>query len=113
METASRPSRSLDPTGCVAAKNLDGEFLIAMKTSERGYGAAHQKLRLKWLRAVERGEVVCWRCGNLIAPGARWDLGHDDLDRSQYRGPEHLRCNRGTKGRRAGVQPRRRQSREW
>ena len=23
-----------------------------------------------------------------------WDLGHDDYDRSIYRGPEHARCNR-------------------
>lgn len=65
----------------------------------RGYDAKHRKLRAKWARSVERGEVVCWRCQRLIAPGSPWDLGHDDLDRSQYRGPEHAKCNRSTAGR--------------
>jgi hypothetical protein len=36
------------------------------------------------------------RCGELIAPGAPWDLGHDDHDRSQYIGPEHRSCSRAS-----------------
>lgn len=63
-------------------------------TTERGYGWAHQKARATWKPKVDAGEVVCWRCHQLIQPGTPWDLGHDDGDRTQYRGPEHLRCNR-------------------
>jgi hypothetical protein len=45
---------------------------------------------------VEAGIVKCARCGELIEAGAAWDLGHDDLDRSSWVGPEHRRCNRST-----------------
>lgn len=59
---------------------------------------------------VEAGEAVCARCGGLIDPFEPWDLGHDDLDRSRYAGPEHRRCNRSTASRRV---KRPRWSREW
>jgi hypothetical protein len=42
--------------------------------------------------------VDCARCGERIEPGEPWDLGHDDVDRSRYTGPEHRRCNRSTRG---------------
>lgn len=64
-------------------------------TTERGYGHQHRKARAQWARSVERGSVRCWRCGRVIHPAAPWDLGHDDYDRSRYRGPEHRACNRG------------------
>lgn len=64
------------------------------KTSERGYGTRHQKLRKAWEVRVATGLVVCPRCGETIDPGAAWDLGHDDHDRSRYTGPEHASCNR-------------------
>jgi len=67
--------------------------------AKRSYGGAHQKLRKELGALVQAGGVVCWRCGEDIQPGAPWDLGHDDLDRDQYRGPEHQRCNRAVKGR--------------
>jgi hypothetical protein len=38
--------------------------------------------------------VRCARRGELIEPGEKWDLGHDDLDPTLYSGPEHVRCNR-------------------
>lgn len=57
---------------------------------QRGYGAEHNKQRARWLPLVATGNVKCWRCGDYITAGARWDLGHDDHDRTKYRGPEHI-----------------------
>jgi hypothetical protein len=68
-------------------------------TAERGYGAEHVKTRAQWAPLVATGNVKCWRCGQYIAPDAPWDLGHDDDDRSRYRGPECQLCNRGVNGR--------------
>lgn len=68
-------------------------------TSQRGYGPDHRALREQYRPLVEAGDVRCWRCGELIAPGDAWDLGHDDRDRSVYRGPEHRAHNRATKRR--------------
>lgn len=66
----------------------------------RGYGAAHDRIRADYRRRMEQGEQFnCWRCGNPLTPDA-FDLGHDDHDRSRHRGPECLRCNRATSGRR-------------
>ena len=71
-------------------------------TTQRGYGADHQAVRADWKLDVDALRVNCWRCGELIVPDYSlkcdgWDLGHDDLDRSVYRGPEHRACNRRTK----------------
>jgi hypothetical protein len=63
-------------------------------TTARGYGHDHQAERARWAPAVAHGVIPCTRCGHLIAPGAYWDLGHDDNDRSRWTGPEHRRCNR-------------------
>lgn len=62
-------------------------------TTQRGYGSTHQRERERWRPLVDRGEVDCWRCGHPILPGTPWHLGHDDYDRTVYRGPEHPRCN--------------------
>jgi hypothetical protein len=53
--------------------------------------------------------VRCARCGKLIKPGDKWDLGHDDWDKTRYSGPEHLACNRATATHRAE----RKTSRDW
>ncbi|MDQ3730301.1 MAG: hypothetical protein M3355_12020 [Actinomycetota bacterium] len=80
----------------------------ARKTAVRGYGRRHKALRLKFAPKVASGMVSCARCGELIGSDEPWDLGHDDLDRSRYSGPEHVRCNRAT------MRPKsRRQAREW
>lgn len=66
---------------------------------QRGYDSGHDRLRRAYQLRMEAGEVfACWRCGHEIDSDA-WDLGHDDADRSQYRGPECLTCNRATSGR--------------
>jgi hypothetical protein len=75
-------------------------------TTARGYGSDHQKLRRRYEMFVRAGLASCARCGERIEPGAPWDLGHDDFDRSRYSGPEHQGCNRATAGRRVIV-------REW
>lgn len=68
-------------------------------TAERGYGRAHKLQRERWRPLVEAGDASCWRCGNPIDPTQPWDLGHDDNDRTKYKGPEHPLCNRRTSGR--------------
>jgi hypothetical protein len=70
------------------------------KTTARGYGHDHQKLRKRIAALVAAGKAVCWRCGYPILPGIRWDLGHSDVDRSRYMGPEHQYCNRAAAARR-------------
>jgi hypothetical protein len=51
-------------------------------------------------------QITCWRCGEQINPHD-WALGHDDHDRTRYRGPECPPCNYATAGRRPprGVPP--------
>ena len=72
----------------------------------------HQRLRKQAAALVAAGNAVCWRCGRSILPWMAWDLGHDDYDRSIYRGlntdiatgalqqPEATRCaaNAGNSG---------------
>jgi len=62
---------------------------------QKGYGARHRSLRQRFARLVRSGQARCVRCGLPIAPNELWDLGHDDLDRSAWTGPEHRRCDRG------------------
>lgn len=81
------------------------------KTVQLGYGARHKRLRALWAPRVRLGIVSCARCGQPILRGEAWDLGHDDLDRSVYSGPEHVRCNRAVAGRSPLMALR--TSREW
>jgi hypothetical protein len=73
-------------------------------TTQRGYGAWHQRLRLRWAPRVAAGVVDCSAplclaeqagSGRRINPGEPWDLGHDETDRRRYAGPQHAACNRG------------------
>ncbi|WP_326564544.1 hypothetical protein [Micromonospora peucetia] len=68
------------------------------KTTARGYGHQHQKLREHWRPKVETGLVDCARCGQHIGADDPWDLGHTD-DRTAYTGPECRTCNRSAGGR--------------
>lgn len=70
-----------------------------LPSNQRGYGEAHRRLRLQLAPIVESGRAQCWRCGEAIGPREEWDLGHDDHDRTRYRGPEHVACNRATRSR--------------
>lgn len=73
--------------------------------ADRGYGSQHRRLRAAWKRRMDNGEcVVCWRCKeergvtHFVDPDS-FDLGHDDHDRTKYRGPECRRGNRATSSR--------------
>jgi len=77
-----------------AARNARGN------TTQRGYGSDHQALRRQLLGQFVPGQL-CWRCGKPIASIDDAQLGHDDQDRSRYRGLEHVRCNEATAGRRS------------
>jgi hypothetical protein len=81
---------------------------MSVPQARLGYGAPHRQQRRLWLARVAAGGVLCARCGVPIDVGEPWDLGHDDVDRSVYRGPEHRACNRATAGR-----SRRKWSRVW
>jgi hypothetical protein len=63
----------------------------------RGYDHRHEKKRSHWAPKVATGKVNCWRCNKRISPLEPWDLGHDDTDRTIWRGPEHVACNRATR----------------
>lgn len=76
---------------------------IAEQTWEPGERAKHRALRNRYQRRMNAGETFrCWRCDNPIDP-KYWDLGHDDWDRSIYRGPECPSCNRSAAGRKRPV----------
>lgn len=58
---------------------------------QRGYGYAYQKLR-KQLLPKAYG-TPCVRCGELMLPGQKLHLDHDDWDRTKLRGFAHADCN--------------------
>lgn len=76
-----------------------------MSAHGRDYGYGHQQVRARLAPIVATGTARCARCGELIAPGAAWDLGHDDWDRTRYSGPEHRKCNRATAAHRLAAEP--------
>lgn len=60
-------------------------------STQRGYGYQHQLLR-RALLPYAYGRP-CPRCGDIMQPGQRLDLDHND-DRTGYRGMAHASCNR-------------------
>lgn len=53
----------------------------------------YRRERARLGREVKAGRASCWRCGGWIAPGSKWNVGHDDHDRSIIRGAEDESCN--------------------
>lgn len=73
------------------------------KTSERGYGTAHQNARTKLLAQLVAG-TPCGFCSEPMEPGQPLDLDHSDPS-SRLRGEPgdrltHRSCNRARKGNR-------------
>lgn len=62
-------------------------------TTARGYGWEHQQRRARWKPRVEAGGVACGHCGQPIAPGSEWHLGHPEDDPSATPVPWHAPCN--------------------
>jgi len=59
----------------------------------RVYDHRHRVLRRRLVPLVAAGGVNCARCGNVIAPGERWHLDHDEEVPGRYLGPSHAFCN--------------------
>jgi len=80
-----------------------------LTTRQRGYGAAHERLRAALAPQVATGAVRCARCGERIGIGAPWDLGHTDHPHAKrlglYLGPEHRHCSRAKKPIRQQTRP--------
>jgi hypothetical protein len=103
---ADLPERECDRPGCVVIyqpKTWHQRYcskrcrLIVRRSVPTKYGVRHRQLRARWNRRVQRGEVLCAKCGLLIEPGTTWDLGHvPSGGPADYRGPEHSKCNRAT-----------------
>jgi hypothetical protein len=71
--------------------------MSAGSTTDRGYGAAHQKERARLRPIVNAGQAfcaqpICVMPNRWIQPGSKWALGHTD-DRGSYLGPTHHVCN--------------------
>jgi hypothetical protein len=58
---------------------------------DRGYGYQYQKLRKARLPNVYG--TPCVRCGELMLPGQKLHLDHDDYDCTKLLGFSHARCN--------------------
>lgn len=71
-------------------------------TTQRGYGARHQRLRLRWKRLLaQEGQLPCARCHQPIRPTDEWELDHDDDNRDLYIGISCKACNRRAGGQKA------------
>ena len=76
---------------------------MSAKHSDPLYLANARIVRAQVKRAWRFGEDVdCWRCGRIIQPAAKFDVGHLDADAGHALDnlmPEHVRCNRSNGGR--------------
>ena len=86
------------------------------------YDGLHRRLRKRWVPIVAQGRTTCTRyghplfpdCPGLIAPGAPWDLGHEDYG-DGWTGPECRACTRraGALKRNGELGEPRPRSRDW
>ncbi len=68
------------------------------------YRTPEHRAKVKEYKALrEAGLASCWRCGRWIPPGAPMHAGHDDHDRTVYRGPECPPCNLKAAGRKGAI----------
>ena len=86
--------RLLSPQGAGGSISTSSEMKIALShisspilMPDHRYGYAHKRMRKRWGPKVRAGKVVCARCGEPIAPDAKWDLDHDDANPRRYLGP--------------------------
>ncbi len=65
------------------------------------YRSPEHRAKVKEYKALQAAGIAsCWRCGQWLAPGMEMHAGHDDYDRTVYRGPECGTCSRNTAARR-------------
>jgi hypothetical protein len=90
-----RPNQKYCTVECRARRHRQsaGWQRNAGTTTERGYGAGHQRERKKWRAIVDAGNAHCCLCGTWLPPGAPFDLDHTP-DRTGYRGAACPSCNR-------------------
>lgn len=62
------------------------------KTTDRGYGSTHQRMRRQLLAVMNDGDPCCL-CDRPMYKSESLDLDHTP-DRGDYRGLAHARCNR-------------------
>ena len=83
--------------GTLTTHGLCREHRLERDNSKnRGYTGQHRQLRAQWATIIATQGATCTRCGDPIYPGDPWDLGHTN-DRTRWRGPEHMACNRATR----------------
>ncbi len=58
------------------------------------YRTPEHRAKVKEYKALQAaGRAYCWRCSRWLPPGTPMHAGHDDHDRTVYRGPECPGCN--------------------
>jgi len=66
----------------------------AERTRAAQYASPEHRAQVQAVKAtVASGRAFCWRCGRYLPPGSKAHAGHDDHDRTVYRGAECVRCN--------------------
>lgn len=85
------------------------------RTTQQGYGAAHQRERKAWADKIRAGQqVTCAKCGQPITQRQAWDLGHvPGSGKRAHRGPEHRACNRSSADERGPADPPPRRHTRW
>src|SRR3954468_16447204 len=95
------------PTSATSTRaRADGEGKDMRRRQGRtAHSGSWRRRRRAWAAVVAAGNVKCWRCGLLIHPAQRWELGHHLPwimgGRDEDATPEHFSCNRYHGGRRA------------